>query len=84
MREHHDAEEPAEGGKAHQEGDDDGPPKNAAGILSFGKTAASIGSVLVSVAEKSNLHGKNEKILISIGWNYLNSTSLAEFEKNFL
>jgi hypothetical protein len=63
MREDHDAEKPAEGSSSHEERDKDGPPKDATPFFLFGKAPAPVGPVFASVAQKSDLHGKFEKII---------------------
>jgi hypothetical protein len=66
MREHHDAEEPAEGGEAHEQRNQDRPPKNTPRVFLLGKTPTTVRTVLVSIAQKSDLHGIIAKILIFI------------------
>jgi hypothetical protein len=63
MREHHNAEKPAKGSSSHQQRDKDGPPKDATPFFLFREAAAPVGAVLASVAQKSNMHGKFEKII---------------------
>jgi hypothetical protein len=66
MREHHDAEEPAESSEAHEQSDENRPPKNAAGVFLFGETPTAIGAVPVAVTQESDLHNRFAKILVFI------------------
>jgi hypothetical protein len=75
MSENHDAEEPAERRGTHQKGDQNGPPKHGARtFLFFGIPASTVGSVFAAVAQKSNMHGKIEKIIKITGGSFLNFT----------
>jgi hypothetical protein len=84
VSEHHDAEEPAKGGEAHQQSDENGPPKNAAGVFLLGKAPATVRTVLIAVAQKSDLHDSFAKILVFINQECSNSTISTEFEKEIL
>jgi hypothetical protein len=64
MREHHDAEKPAESSHSHEQSDQNSPPEDPAGTFLFlGEIAAAVGAMLAPVAHKSNMHNNCEKVI---------------------